>query len=402
MYDVAIVGARCSGSPTAMLLARKGYRVLLVDKATFPSDTMSTHFVHAPGIARLKRWGLLERVVASNCPPVHSYCLDFGLFSLTGHPPPIDGVAISYGARRTVLDKILVDAAVEAGAELRQHFTVEEVCFEGNRGIGVRGRTRNSTNITEKARLVVGADGLRSVVARMVGAPMTLAKPAVACCYYTYWSGVSVKGVELYPRDRRFMVAFPTNDDLVCTLMEWPQDEFHFVRKDIEGYFMKTFEHAPGLAERVRGGRREARFTGTGQLPNYFRKPCGPGWALVGDAGHHKDPNMALGISDAFRDADLLADAIDKGLSGRQTLEEALEDYERQRNCAAMPAFELNFQFATLQLPPPEMQAFFGALRGNQTETDRLVGAMVGTVPIPEFFAPDNVQRIVAMAEGAV
>lgn len=402
MYDVAVVGARCAGSPTAMLLARKGYRVLLVDKATFPSDTISTHFVHAPGIAKLKRWGILDKVVASNCPPVHSYCLDFGLFSLTGYPPPIDGVATSYGARRTVLDKILVDAAVEAGAELREQFIVEEVCFEGNRAAGVRGRSRSGTNITEKARLVVGADGLHSAIARMVGAPMTLAKPAVACCYYTYWSGVSAKRVELYPRNRRFMVAFPTNDDLVCTLMEWPQDEFHLVRTDIEGYFMKTFELAPGLAQRIRAGKREARFLGTGDLPNYFRKPCGPGWALVGDAGHHKDPNMALGISDAFRDAELLADAIDKGLSGHQPLDEALEDYERQRNQAARPAFELNFEAATLQPPPPEMQALFSALRGNQTETDRLVGAMVGTVSIPEFFAPDNVQRIVATAAGAV
>lgn len=402
MYDVAVVGARCAGSPTAMLLARKGYRVLLVDKATFPSDTMSTHFVHAAGIAKLKRWGLLEKVVASNCPPVHSYCLDFGPFSLTGYPPPIDGVATSYGARRTVLDKILVDAAVEAGAELRERFIVDEVCFEDNRATGVRGRSRNSTSITEKARLIVGADGLHSAIARMVEAPMTLAKPAVACCYYTYWSGVSATGVELYLRDRRFMVAFPTNDHLVCSGMEWPQDEFHLVRADIESYFVKTLELAPGLAERIRAGKREARFVGTGDLPNHFRKPWGPGWALVGDAGHHKDPNLALGISDAFRDAELLADAIDKGLSGRQALDEALEDYERQRNQAAMPAFELNVQFATLQLPPPEMQALFGALRGNQTETNRLVGAMVGTVPVPEFFAPDNVQRIVATAAGAV
>jgi flavin-dependent dehydrogenase len=295
-----------------------------------------------------------------------------------------------------VLDKILVDAAVEAGAELREQFIVEEVCFEHNRAAGVRGRSRNGTSITEKARLVVGADGFYSAIARLVEAPMTLAKPAVACWYYTYWSGVPVERVELYPRDLRMMIAFPTNDDLVCTVMAWPQDEFDLVRRDTEGYFMKTFELAPGLAERIRAGKREARFAGRGDLPHYFRKSCGPGWALVGDAGHHKDPTMALGISDAFRYAELLAEAIDKGLSGRQPLDEALEEYERQRNEAAMPSFEMNFELATLQPPPPEMQALFGALRGNQTETNRLVGAMVGTVPIPEFFAPDNVQRIVA------
>jgi flavin-dependent dehydrogenase len=396
MYDVAVVGARCAGSPAAMLLARKGYRVLLVDKAAFPSDTMSSHFIHAPGVARLKRWGLLDRIVASNCPPVRSYCLDLGPFSLTGCPPPLDDVATGYGPRRTVLDKILVDAAVEAGAELREKFATQEVCFEGSRVTGIRGRTRNGTSVAEKARLVIGADGLHSLVARMVGAAMTYEKPTVACAYYTYWSGVSVGGVELYPRDRRFTVAFPTNDDLVCTFIEWPKDEFHVVRTDVEGHYWKMLELAPGLAERLRSGRRAARFIGTAKLPNFFRKPYGPGWALGGDAGHHKDPNGAHGISDAFRDAELLADAVDKGFSGRQPLEEALAEYERQRNQAALPAFELNFQFATLQPPPPEMQALLGALRGNQLETDRFIGAMIGTVSIPKFFATANIQRVLS------
>lgn len=234
----------------------------------------------------------------------------------------------------------------------------------------------------------------------MVGAAIDQEKPTVACAYYTYWSGVSVGGVELYPRDHRMTVAFPTNDDLVCTFMEWPKDEFHVVRADIEGHYVKTLELVPGLAERIRSGKRAGRFIGTTDLPNFFRKPYGPGWALVGDAGHHKDPNGAHGISDAFRDAELLAHAVDSGFSGRQPLEEALAAYERQRNESALPAFELNFRFATLQPPPPEMQALFGALRGNQMETDRLIGAIAGTVPIPEFFAPGSIQRILSAAAG--
>ena len=124
MYDAIVVGARCAGSPTAMLLARSGHRVLLVDRASFPSDTMSTNLIHPPGVARLGRWGLLGRVAASNCPPCHEISMDFGAFSLSGHPPPIDGVAEHYCPRRTVLDKILVDAAVEAGAQLREGFRV--------------------------------------------------------------------------------------------------------------------------------------------------------------------------------------------------------------------------------------------------------------------------------------
>jgi flavin-dependent dehydrogenase len=331
---------------------------------------------------------------------VRSYRLDLGPFSLLGYPPPVDGVATAYAPRRTVLDKILVDAALEAGAELREKFTVEEVCIEGSRAAGIRGRTRNGTSLTEKAQLVIGADGRHSVVARMAGAAITYEKPTVACVYYTYWSGVSVSGVELYVRDRRFIVAFPTNDDLVGTFMEWPNEEFYAVRKDIEGHSLRMLELAPVLAERIRAGKRVERFVGTADLPNFFRKPHGPGWALVGDAGCHKDPNGAHGISDAFQDAELLADAVDKGFSGRQPLEEALGEYERQRNRASMPSFELNFQFATLQPPPAEMQALFGALRGSQLETNRLIGAMVGTVPIPEFFAPPNIQRILGAASG--
>jgi flavin-dependent dehydrogenase len=381
-----------------MLLARKGYRILLVDRAAFPSDIMSSHFIHVPGVARLKRWGLLDRVAASNCPPVRSICVDLGPFSLTGYFPPLDGVETAYGPRRIVLDKILVDAALEAGAELRDEFTTEEVLIEDGRAVGIRGRTRNGTGVTEKARFVIGADGLHSLVARAVGASKYQEKPAVTCAYYTYWSGVSVSGAELYPRENLFIVAFPTNDDLVCNLIEWPKENFPAVRADIEGQFIQALEKAPGLAERIRGGRRAERFVGTVDLPNFFRKPYGPGWALVGDAGYYKDPNLAQGISDAFRDAEALANAVDDGFSGRKPLEDALAEYERRRNELAMPAFELNFQFATLQPPPPEMQALLGALRGNQTQTNRFVGALVGTIPIPEFFAPGNIQRILAEA----
>ena len=349
MYDIIVVGARCAGSPTAMLLARKGYKTLLVDKASFPRDIMSTHFIHVTGVARLKRWGLLDRVVASNCPAVRSISLDLGPFSLKGYFPPLDGVDTAYGPRRFVLDKILVDAAVEAGAELREEFNVEEVLLEDGRVIGIRGRTGNGTLMTEKARIVIGADGLNSLVASTVGASKYQEKPTVACAYYTYWSGVPVNGAELFPRENLFIVAFPTNDGLVCNLIEWPKENFPVVRADVEGQFLQALEKAPSLAERIRGGKRAERFVGTVNLPNFFRKPYGDGWALVGDAGYHKDPNMAQGISDAFRDAEVLANAVDDGLSGRQPMEDALAEYERQRNELAMPGFELNFQFATLQ-----------------------------------------------------
>ncbi|HST04328.1 MAG TPA: FAD-dependent monooxygenase [Chloroflexia bacterium] len=178
MYDVIVIGARCAGSPTAMLLARRGYRVLLLDKAGFPSDTLSTHFVQQPGIARLKRWGLLDKVIASNCPPIHALRFDVGPFALTGASPAYDGVADAYAPRRRVLDNILVEAAAQAGAELREHFTVSELLMDGDRVTGIRGHAADGVAVTERARIVIGADGMRSLVARSVQALPTMRSPA--------------------------------------------------------------------------------------------------------------------------------------------------------------------------------------------------------------------------------
>ena len=395
MYDAIVVGARCAGSPTAMLLARRGLRVLLVDKAHFPSDTLSTHYIHQPGVAALKRWGLLPRIERSGCPPIRRYTLDVGPFALEGTPPPIGGVGEAYSPRRYVLDQILVEAAGEAGAEVRQGFTVQELLTDGERVVGIRGRSATGEQVTERAQIVIGADGMNSLVAHSVKATAYNVEPALTCAYYTYWSGVEMEGVELYPRPDRMIVASPTNDGRVVTIAFWPNEDFHRVRSDIEANFLETLELAPGLAERVRGATRSDRFRGTTRLPNYFRRPFGDGWALVGDAGYHKDPILALGISDAFRDAELLAGAVDDGLSGRQELESALAGYEQRRNELAAWGFGSTLDFARLQPPPAEMQQLFGALLGNQEDTDRFFGTFAGTVTPAEFFAPANLARII-------
>lgn len=379
MYDVIVVGARCAGSPTAMLLARQGCRVLLVDRATFPSDTMSTHFIHNKGVAQLQRWGLRERLAATGCPPVTRLTLDFGPIVLTGSPIPAGDTAMGYAPRRRVLDKLLVEAAVEAGVELRQEFVVEELVHDGERVSGIRGHARGGGNVTEEARIVVGADGLHSLVARGVAAPAYHEQPPLTCFYYSYWSGVPLDRAELYLREGRVVIVFPTHADLACVVAIWPNDEFHAFRADIEGNFLKTLEIAPALADRLRAGQREERFMGTADLPNFFRRPYGPGWALVGDAGYHKDPLLAQGISDAFHDAELLAEAITSGLSGREALDEALAEYERQRNERVTGLYHLTLQRAALQPPPPEMVAFLAALPGQQVEIDRLLGVDAGT-----------------------
>jgi flavin-dependent dehydrogenase len=399
MYDAIVVGARCAGAPTAMLLAQRGYRVLLVDRATFPSDTLSTHFIKPHGVAMLRRWRLLDQVVASGCPPVTRFRLDYGTIVLAGSPPPLDGHVESYGPRRMILDSILVEAAARAGAEVRPAFTVDGVLMDGERVAGIRGHARGGATIQERARLVVGADGRRSLVARAVAAPEYRARPALACAYYTYWSDVPhEEAFEAYYPPRRVIIAFPTNDGQVCTFLEWPHAEFRSVRADAERQVWAALAQVPRLAERLRAGRRAGRIAGTGALPNYFRVPYGPGWALVGDAGYHRDPLTAEGISNAFRDAQLLSEAIDTGLAGRLPLAEALAEYQQRRDEAATAMYELTCQRATLEPPAPQMSQLLAALRDNQHDTDRMIGVLLGTVPVPQFFAPRNIQRIMGAA----
>lgn len=400
MYDAIVAGARCAGSPTAMLLARKGYRVLLLDKAAFPSDTLSVHYIHQPGVAHLARWGVLDAVIASNCPPSRTQTFDAGPLALRGTPPPVDGADVGYAPRRTLLDKILLDAAA-AGAEVRERFTVTDLVTDGDRVTGIRGHEAGGAEVTEQARIVIGADGRHSLIARLVQAPAYNDRPPLTCAYYSYWSDLPLEGPELYPRPDRMIVLGATNDAQTMIIVYWPVDAFHEVRAGIEELFMASLDLAPSLAERVRAGRRSERFRGTADLPNFLRRPYGPGWALVGDAGYHKDPITAQGISDAFRDAELLIDAIDAGLDGQQPLEEALAAFERRRNEEVMLMFELTCSLAALQPPSPEMQQLFGALRGNQEETDRFFGAVAGTVPIPASFAPDNLGRIIGGAHPA-
>src|SRR5579863_9156373 len=156
-------------------------------------------------------------------------------------------------------------------------------------------------------------------------------------------------------------ITFPTNENLTCIYVTWPHAEFHAFRADIEGNFLKTLDLVPHFAQCVRQGKQEGRFVGTADLPNFFRKPFGPGWVLVGDAGYHKDPYSAQGIMDAFRDVELVVEAIDAGFSERRPLEEALAGYERQRNEKALPLYEYNAQAASMKPRPPEMQQLFAA-----------------------------------------
>jgi flavin-dependent dehydrogenase len=396
-FDAIVIGARCAGSPTAMLLARKGYRVLVVDRATFPSDTLSTHLIHPPGVAALGRWGLLERLAATGCPAIHTYAFDFGPLVITGAPGTGDH-HVAYGPRRTVLDKLLVDAASEAGAEMREGFVVEEILFDDGRVSGIRGRDRASQPVTEHARVVIGADGLHSTLARAVTPERYNERAPLQSGYYTYWSGLPMNGhFEAYDRSGRGWAAWPTHDDLTLVVASWPIVEFETNRQDIEGHYMATMERAPAFADRLRGAKREERFFGTA-VPNFFCRPYGPGWALVGDAGYQKDFITAQGISDAFRDAELCATALDQWLSGARAFDAAMGEYQSTRDAQVIPMFEFTCQFAMLAPPTPEMQQLLGAVRGNQEAMDGFAQVLSGVTSPARFFSPENIQRIFAAA----
>jgi len=394
-YDAIVVGARCAGSPTAMLLARAGHRVLLTDRARFPTDTFRAHLVRASGVGYLRQWGLLDRVLASGCPPVRKHTTDVGDFRLIGCPPGFDDLPGDLAPRRIVLDAILVEAAVAAGAELREEFTVTDLLFDGDRVVGVRGREHGSV-VEERAQIVIGADGQYSRVARGVGAAVRCATPPLTFAYYSYWADVPVEGIEVAHRPGAgcVVLAFPTNDRLSLVAVQADMAQFPAWRRDLEGHFFAALRLAPELHERVCTGRRADRWLGSGDMPNFIRAARGPGWALVGDAGYHRDSLPAKGITDAFRDAQALAAAVHAGLSGCRPMEAAMADFEARRDDAAVAGYESTVRACAMDAPSPELLRLRAALRGNQADTDRFYGVELGTVPRDEFYAPENIARI--------
>ncbi|MFF6772035.1 NAD(P)/FAD-dependent oxidoreductase [Streptomyces sp. NPDC012637] len=384
-HDVIVVGARCAGAPTAMLLARLGHRVLLVDRATFPSDTISTHLIHPPGLAALDRWGLLERVAATGCPPIDTYLFDLGPFTIVGSPAG-EGFDVSYAPRRTVLDKILVDAAAEAGAEVREGFTVEEVLFDGPAVTGIKGHGRDGSTVVDHARVTVGADGVHSSVAKATGAAEYAEKPKINAYYYAYWAGLPLHGrFEAYDRGDCAFAAWPTNEDQTLVICGWPMRDFEAKRGDVEGNYHATLARAPDFAERIAQASQVERFVGMA-IPNYFRKPYGPGWILVGDAGYLKDPITAQGIQDAFRDAERCTRALDDVLAGRRPFDEAMGATQQTRDAQVTSMYEFTADFATMEPPPPEMQQLLFAVSQSPSASDEFVRVTAGMTPPEEFF----------------
>ena len=372
MYDVIVVGARCAGAPAAMQLARKGHRVLLVDRAKFPSDTMSTHFIQLPGIVRLQRWGVADRVFATDCPPVTE-----GKVSVDGDVAEAelnrpDGVPGMLAPRRTVLDKILVDAAVEAGAELAEGVYVDNLLFEDDRVVGIEAHTPRGS-FTERARFVIGADGRNSVVAQAVEPSNVKFCEALGAGFYSYYSDLPCERAEIYLHQGNFSVAFPTNAGLTLVAAGQPPENFAKWKRDIESHFLEHCDKLDDLGPRVRAATREEKFVGAADLPNFIRQSWGPGWALVGDASYHKDPTPADGITDAFRGADRVAEAVDAVLSEKQSEQDAFGRFQDELESTSIPLYEHTMKMSSFDVPPYDrVAAFFEIQNLHQDEAQSL------------------------------
>lgn len=331
MHDVVVVGARCAGAVTGMLLARAGHRVLLLDRATFPSDTLSTAFIWPRGGAKLADWGLWDRLLATGCPPFARVTNDDAV-RFTGEPPPVGTVSEIVVPRRTVLDQLLIDAAVDAGCELLQRFDVTGLLREQGQVVGVTGREVGGAGAERafRASFVVGADGMRSRVAAQVGARVYGEYPNYNVGFYTYVDDHDVQHAVFSHRPGQSVLAFPTHDGEALVYVSWPLQTFDDKRRNLAGAFWTAVDRSP-VGELVAREAADGRLRGTTDLRNFYREACGPGWLLVGDAGHHKDPLTGMGISDAFAQAELAARAISGALGG-ETAQEALGAYTRGRD----------------------------------------------------------------------
>ena len=397
-YDVIVIGARCAGSPTAMLLARQGHRVLLVDRATFPSDTLSTHVVHPPGVAALDRWGVLDRLRATNCPPIDTYSFDFGPFTLAGAPGTPDS-PVAYCPRRTVLDKLLVDAAAASGVEVREAFTVDEIEFDEGRVAGIRGHAPGGGPVVEHGDVVVGADGRFSLLAKAVGPEQYHERSPILCGYYSYWSGLPAEGsFAVTARPERGWAVAPTHDDLTLVVAGWPYRDRDTYKHDVEGTYLGMFDLAPEFAERIRGATRESRVRrhrGGELLPQAVRTGLGTRrrrrvqQGLHHRAGHHRRVPRRGAVRRRAPPA----------LSAAQPFDEAMAEYQADRDEHVLPMFEFTCQLATLEPPPPEMQQLLAAMHGNQDAMDGFARVNGGVTSPAEFFSEENIGRILGATD---
>ena len=334
-YDVVVVGGRVAGAATALLLARSGVRVALVDRDTYGSDTLSTHGLMRAGVLQLTRWGLLPSLVDAGAPAIRRTAFHYADGETVEVAlRPTAGVEALYAPRRLVLDRMLVDAAAATGVEILHETTVTSLRCEGGRVVGVRARDKQGRQQEITASVTIGADGVRSTVAARVGAPVVWRARSAGAVLYRYYAGLPTIGYEWAYGDGVAAGLIPTNDGLTCVFVGTAPEHLREVRrKGVEEALATLLGEAfPALPARVATAVPAGRVRGWPAVPGFLRRCYGPGWALVGDAGYYKDPITTHGITDGLRDAELLADAIVDLLGGGVSEPMAMANYQSARD----------------------------------------------------------------------
>jgi 2-polyprenyl-6-methoxyphenol hydroxylase-like FAD-dependent oxidoreductase len=379
-----------------MLLARRGHKVLVVERQAFPRDTLSTHFIWPRGVSYLKRWGLAERVFAKT-PRFERMEVNIEGISLVGGVPLRDvqqrftqlhgdaeNVTNFYcGPRRFFLDQLLLDAARESGVEVRESTTCLAPIVENGVvcGVTISGPTRKTENI--KARLVIGADGRFSGFVKQVGSKTVDLRLPSTFAYWGYFSGIQKEELAIHKKGRLGTAIFPASHGTHMVLVYGPTAWWDGFRREAEKNFYWTYEFcAPDVAELIRAGKREEPYKACGTMPAFHRELHGPGWALVGDAGSFKDQVTAMGITHSFRDAELITGFIHRGLSGDVLMDEALGEYSRVRYADYHEYFDMVCHVAEMNAYTRAELEFFYSIRNNQQQIDQLISQFGDTLPL--------------------
>ncbi len=396
-YDVIIVGARCAGSPLATLLARRGLHVGVVERATFPRDTLSTHIFQAQALAFLARLGVIEKIRATGAPFVNNLDLRQGDFHVRTpvplQPGDVGGIA---SVRRMVLDPILAEAAAEAGAEIRMGATVTELEREGGRVCGVRVR-QNGTESVLRARLVVGADGRNSTVAELAGARKYNVTPNQRFGYWSFFEGADLgpEPTAVFHRwSDRLLLGCPCDSGLYEVAMMPDLADLPRFRADREGAFLEHARSSAPIAAALSGARRVGKIFGMLRFEGFFREASGPGWVLAGDAGHFKDPAPGQGIQDAFRQVDALDAAIARGLGG-EDLDGSMSEWGRWRDNDAFEHYWFAVDTGKGGVLPSVVSAFSASLYARG-ELDSLVNILNHRMKPSQVVTPPRILGITA------
>ena len=382
-HDVVVVGGRVAGSAIAMLLARLGHDVVVVEQASFPSDTVSTHSIARSGVVQLRRWGLVDEVLASGAPAIRQVTFNAAGESTRRTIKDKAGVDFLVAPRRYLLDTLLATAAEHAGAEVHTGITVTGLQRdEHGRVVGVSGHDRTGDRVQIGARYVIGADGLRSRVAGLVDATINETGRAGGAAQYTYYAGSPWTDIEFFVAERSFAGVFPTHGGQACIWVCTPSADAKAVRRRtgsrVEAFDQLLERSHPELALRLRQARRTSPVQGMLRQPNQLRQAFGPGWALVGDAGYYRDAITAYGISDAFHHAELLAVALDQALGGAVAEPTALAGYQHQRDQALREIFEITCRLAAY----PPVPRFIALQKQLSAAIDTQAAALAAR-PIP-------------------